>query len=96
MDDQFRKYINNRYSPYADWKSIRFMVANLQECWNSAIESTKEKRFGCHFRMEFNLSHPFDDCNLDSTTEEDRDCDHAKDNGIKSKDGCPCWRPIED
>ena len=47
-NDAFDKWIIWRFRPTINHGLLRFTIDSMRESWNAALESTKEKRFGCH------------------------------------------------
>ena len=92
-NDAFDKWIIWRFRPTINHGLLRFTIDSMRESWNAALESTKEKRFGCHNGTD----HPISSyCALDDNDDKDH-CQHASrlyDQG-RAKVNCPYWREIK-
>ena len=81
------------------WEKERYNMGvndkpEFRKCWNAAIESTKEKRFGCVCDMD-DLCHGITDCDFDFM--QNPLCIHAKKliRAGKSKTDCSYWGLID-
>lgn len=95
MNEKFKEWMVKRFKPnVGQWlfETYNFSYAAMNECWNAAIESTKEKRFGCHYYTNENNGKPWSYCVLDYR--KDNELCNLEDN-VKSKTDCPHWREIE-
>ena len=92
IDDKFEEWLNSQ--DHGVWPTKR-EVDLARKAFIAGVESTKEKRFGCH--IDEKIGEVYFDCGFD----------HAKDPSVcpeterlrsegKSKTACRYWREIED
>jgi len=97
MDEPFRNWIMDFYKPAIDpWEhNFTFPITAMEDCWKAAIESTKEKRFGCFGHYD-DHGEIFFDCAFDfGKNQQQYVCAFRLTEQGKSKTDCPYWREIE-